>query len=115
MLDRWAKRMMRAPKTDVIASPSMMNDLEINITENKVMENCVKDHEKIMAYLQKENTCGHAHNLDMLIASVNLNQHLREAVLFSQVKEVDNYYSISFPFGVKIIEFKISKKAIENE
>ena len=117
--DRWAKRIMRAAKTEVVIGNS--NDaVEARIVDNKlegnIVNNCVKNHEAIMTYLKKENASGHAHNLDMLLNSLNVNQHLREAFLSASVKEdaENNCYIIEFPFGIKTIEYKLSKKAIDN-
>jgi len=114
--DRWAKRIMRAAKTDVISGPPTNDIIKPKITDRECeMKDCVKDHEKIMNYLQKENHGGHAHNLDFLLASLNLNQHLREAFLSAAVTEKDDFYILNFPFGTKTVEFILSKKAVDNE
>lgn len=113
---RWEKRILRAKKTEVISSAN--TDAEFKIIDRVCeMKNCVKDNEKIMEYLQKENAGGHAHNLDFLLSSLNLNQHLREAFLNAEVTEdaENNCYKLSFPFGIKTIEFILSKKAVDNE
>lgn len=113
--DRWAKRILRAAKTDVISSAAT-NVLIVNIKDRECeMKNCVKDNEKIMNYLQKENVSGHAHNLDMLLNSLNLNQHLREAFLNAEVTEDDISYKLRFPFGTKTIEYILSKKAVDDK
>ena len=120
--DRWAKRIMRATKTEVISGSPDKEIIEAKIYDRECeMRNCVQNHERIMNYLQKENASGHAHNLDMLLASLNINQHLREAFLSAEVslfegsdKESD-YYLISFPFGIKTIEYKLSKRAVDSE
>lgn len=114
--DRWARRMLRAAKTEVVSSDIPQGIIEATLIDRECeMKNCVKDHEKIMEYLQKDNNCGHAHNLDMLINSLNLNQHLREAFWQAEVTEdpENNCYVISFPFGVKTIEYKLSMKAVD--
>lgn len=115
--DRWAKRILRAAKTEVIASDvKLPEEFKSNIINRDCkMKNCVKDHAKIMEYLHRENTSGHAHNLDMLLASLNINQHLREAFLSAEVTERDGMYILSFPFGVKKIEYILSKKAVDND
>lgn len=111
---RWAKRIMRAAKTEVITGSVDKEIVEPKVFDREFeMKNCVKDHEKIMNYLQKDNTCGHAHNLDMLLASLNVNQHLREQFLNAEVKEENDKYIICFPFGTKTIEYKLSKRAID--
>lgn len=113
--NRWEKRIMRAAKTEVIASSTKSEIIESKVLDRECeMKNCVKDNEKIMEYLQKENESGHAHNLDMLLASLNVNQHLREQFLNAEVIENEDKYVISFPFGAKTIEYKLSKKAIDN-
>jgi hypothetical protein len=122
--DRWAKRIMRAAKADVIiGSPdkdiieSRIIDRQLKDEEAHQMTNLVKDNEKIMDYLQRDNKSGWPHNLDMLLASLNVHQHLREAFLSSSVTEdaENNCYIISFPFGIKTIEYKLNKKAVDAE
>ncbi len=117
---RWEKRLLRAKKADVISSVPIPEidawEFSCDIKNRECeMKNCVKDNEKIMSYLQNENHSGHAHNLDMLLSSINLNQHLREAFLSAEVIEdaENNCYTLSFPFGTKMIEFKLSKKAVD--
>lgn len=113
--DRWAKRILRANKTEVISN-SDKDTVEAKIIDRECeMKNCVKDNEKIMNYLQQENASGHAHNLDMLLGSLNLNQHMREAFLSAEVNEEENAYTLSFPFGTKDIKFILSKRAVDNE
>ena len=140
---RWEKRLLRAAKTIFTSKENialeefrMENPLPFErlimvakdnegnllmqaaiIERECEMKNCVKDNEKIMNYLQNENHSGHAHNLDMLLASINLNQHLREAFLSAEVIEdaENNCYTLSFPFGTKMIEYKLSKKAVDAE
>lgn len=114
--DRWAKRIMRAAKAEVISGSPDKDIIECRIFDRECeMKDCVKDNEKIMNYLQKENHSGWAHNLDMLLASLNVNQHLREAFLHSSVTEdaENNCYILSFPFGIKTIEYKLSKRAVD--
>lgn len=128
----WAKRILRARKTEVVASdyittasdtihevPPQGDDFTfacyVYSDEDFKMPNCVKDNEKIMHYLQKENASGYAHNLDMLLGSLNLNQHLREAFLSAEVSEDDTSYKLRFPFGTKTIEYILSKKAVDAE
>ncbi len=128
---RWEKRLLRAkkggsdnlplkvPLADIDAWEFSSNIIEYNEmkdSEINIAKTFVKGHEKIMLYLQKENHSGHAHNLDMLLDSVNINQHLREAFLSAEVKEdaENNCYNLSFIFGPRIIEFKLSKKGVDN-
>lgn len=119
---RWEKRMLRATKTDVITR-GYNSEFTFTITDNDDenswrrlgMLACAKDHEKIMNYLQKESNSGYAHNLDMLLASLNWNQHGREAILNSLLMEEDEYYILKFPFGIKNIEFILSKNAVDAE
>lgn len=116
--ERWAKRILRAKKNDVVASSDVVEckliDRETSLI-GVTMGNCVKGHEKIMNYLQKENESGHPYNLDMLVNSFNLNQHLRESFLGAEVTEDEFSYTISFPMGTKTIEYKLSRKAVDNE
>lgn len=118
----WAKRLMRAAKREAINGSPKKEIIETKIYDRECeMKNCVQNHERIMNYLQKENVSGHAHNLDMLLASLNVSQHLREAFLSAEVslfegENKDNdYYLIQFPFGIKTIEYKLSKKAVDSE
>lgn len=116
LIDRWAKRIMRAAKTEVVSSSPEDIGFTYSIIDRECeMKNCVKDHEKIMNYLQQDNTAGHAHNLDMLLASLNLNQHLRESFLSAEVIEDEISYKLQFPFGIKTIEYILSKKAVDSE
>jgi|SRR5580698_5033640 hypothetical protein len=114
--ERWHKRILRAKPSDITA-PVIIEGISARIIdgENK-MANLVRNHEKLMEYLQKDNDSGHAHNMDMLVASLNVNQHLREAVLDGEVTEdeANNMYVIRFPFGNKTIEYKLNKKAVDN-
>ena len=112
---RWQKRILRATASNVDA-PITIDGVYSSITEREHdMTNLVKDNEKLMEYLQKDNNSGHAHNMDMLIASLNVNQHLREAILNAAVTEdgENNVYIVRFPFGAKMIEYKINKKAVD--
>lgn len=110
--DRWQKRILRAQyNKDVIAHD---DDVIISVQTGVEMGGCVKYNEKLMDYLQAENASGHATNCDMLIASVNPIQHMREAILTANVSADDDYYIIKFPFGVKTIELKLTKKAVDD-
>jgi hypothetical protein len=112
--NRWHKRILRAAKTEVVFGAPDKDIVESNMFDRECeMNNCVKDNEKIMNYLQKDNASGHAHNLDMLLSSLNVNQHLRDEFLKAEVKEEADKYVIRFPFGQKTIEYKLSKKAID--
>ena len=115
-MQRWAKRILTAvPQNNVTAKS---NDFIVTVTddENISMQNLVKDNEKLMKYLAADNASGHATNMDMLASSVNIMQHMREAIMgatFSEPTETDNYYMISFPFGNKMIGFKLSKAVLK--
>jgi hypothetical protein len=111
--NRWLRRILNATKTDVMTSePS--GDWAIIDGENEML-NKVQDNSKLMEYLQKDNISGHATNLDMLLSSLNLHQHLREAFLSASctIDAENNLYVITFPFGTKTIEYKLSTKAID--
>lgn len=125
--ERWHKRILRAKKTDGKVKlnteilEASMKELEwANPSTQTSMLKWkdrmrVKNHVKLMEYLQKDNDSGHAHNMDMLVSSLNMNQHLRESVLDAEVTEDEekNMYVISFPFGTKTIEYKLNKKAVD--
>lgn len=113
--ERWQKRILRAKPSDV-TPPITIEGISARIIDGEsTVTNLVKNHEKLMEYLQKDNDSGHAHNMDMLVASLNVNQHLREAVLSGEVTEdeTNNMYVIRFPFGTKTIEYKLNKKAVD--
>jgi len=108
---RWAKRILRAEKTEVISSCEPPDGIEHNISASDVRhQDMVKDNEKIMNYLQKENVSGHAHMLDMLLDSLNINYHLREAFLHASVTEADDAYVLNFPFGLKRLNINYLKR-----
>lgn len=113
--ERWHKRILRAQRSDVTMSTTIDGISARVIDGDCNMTNLVKDNEKLMEYLQKDNDSGHAHNMDMLVASLNVNQHMREAVLSGEVTEdaENNMYLIRFPFGTKTIEYKLNKKAVD--
>lgn len=112
---RWEKRILRAtPKPEIIVN----NDdviVEVLIRAGADMMECVKYNEELMNYLQKENASGHETNCDMLVASVNPIQHMREAILNARVSfdNDENCYLLKFPFGIKEITLKLSKKAVD--
>jgi hypothetical protein len=107
MNERWERRLLRAKKLE----GEVMQDLSIDHENNMVKKN-----EKLMEYFQKDHSVGYANNLDMLIASLNVQQHTREAILNSLLNfDDDGNYIISFMFGCKMIEYKLSKKAVEHE
>jgi len=116
---RWEKRILRAQQSKVVAATNNGDfTSEIIDNEEKPVHNHVKDNEKLMKYLQKDNVSGYPTNMDMLANSVNILQHMREAILDAEYVEPNDesdYYSVNFPFGGKIIKFKLSKVAVEKE
>lgn len=115
--DRWQKRILRAQQSKLIGIVNN-GDFYSEIIDNEdiPVHNHVKDNEKLMNYLQKENASGYPTNMDMLAHSVNILQHMREAILYAEYVEPTeeiNYYSIDFPFGGKIVKYKLSKVAVD--
>jgi hypothetical protein len=113
---RWEKRILRATPRHETKVPNS-DDVIVSVKVGVEMAECVKYNEELMNYLQKENAAGHETNCDMLIASVNPVQHMREAILTAKVSfdEENNCYVIKFPFGIKEIELKISKRAVNGQ
>lgn len=115
---RWEKRILRAQQSKVVAATNN-GDFIVEIIDNEdiPVHNHVKDNEKLMNYLQKDNVSGHATNMDMLASSVNLMQHIREAILEAEYQTdlVSGNYAMRFPFGTKIITFTLSAKAVDGE
>lgn len=86
----------------------------VDITTESDISNKVKSNEKIMNYFINKNFSGYENNLEALIASLNIHQHTRDAILNSELIEEKDCYKINFVFGDKLIEYKISKKSVDN-